>query len=120
MNSLAAEIVAFANSGGGRIFIGVTDKGTIREHDPASVGRLNQLIANAASNSVRPPVNPLTENVPVGAGVVIVVTVPDGLSKPYMDNGGAIWVKSGSDKRKVTSREEMQRMFQSAQLIPWR
>ena len=54
MNSLAAEIVAFANSGGGRIFIGVTDKGTIREHDPASVGRLNQLIANAASNSVRP------------------------------------------------------------------
>jgi ATP-dependent DNA helicase RecG len=116
-NSLAAEIVAFANSGGGKIFIGVADDGTIREHDPVSVGRLNQLIANAASNSVRPPINPLTENVPVSAGIVIVVTVPDGLSKPYMDNSGAIWVKSGSDKRKVTSREEMQRMFQSAQLI---
>jgi len=116
-NSLAAEIVAFANSGGGKILIGVADDGTIREHDPVSVGRLNQLIANAASNSVRPPINPLTENVPVSTGIVIVVTVPDGLSKPYMDNSGAIWVKSGSDKRKVTSREEMQRMFQSAQLI---
>ncbi len=116
-NSLAAEIVAFANSGGGTIFIGIADGGTIREHDPVSVGRLNQLIANAASNSVRPPINPLTENVSVSAGIVIVVTVPDGLSKPYMDNNGAIWVKSGSDKRKVTSREEMQRMFQSAQLI---
>ena len=46
-----------------------------------------------------------------------VVTVPDGLSKPYMDNNGAIWVKSGSDKRKVTAREEMQRMFQRAQLV---
>jgi ATP-dependent DNA helicase RecG len=34
-----------------------------------------------------------------------------------MDNNGAIWVKRSSDKRKVTSREEMQRMFQSAQLI---
>jgi ATP-dependent DNA helicase RecG len=34
-----------------------------------------------------------------------------------MDNNGAIWVKSGSDKRKVTSREEMQRMFQSALLV---
>lgn len=115
--SLAAEIVAFANSGGGQIFIGVADDGTIRSLDSANVGRVNQLIANAASGSVRPPVNPLTENVAVSAGVVVVVTVPDGLSKPYMDNTGAIWVKNGSDKRKVTSREEMQRMFQSGQLV---
>lgn len=115
--SLAAEIVAFANSGGGKIFIGVADDRTIRALDMVGVNRLNTLIANAASNSVRPPINPLTENVPVSTGVVIVVTVPDGLSKPYMDNNGAIWVKSGSDKRKVTAREEMQRMFQSAKLI---
>jgi ATP-dependent DNA helicase RecG len=115
--SLGAEIVAFANSGGGRIFIGVANDGTIRAHDMVSIDRLNQLIANAASNSVRPPINPITENVPVSTGIVIVVTVPDGLSKPYMDNSGAIWVKNGSDKRKVTSREELQRMFQSAQLV---
>lgn len=115
--SLAAEIVAFANSGGGKIFLGVANDGTIRALDTVGVGRLNQLISNAASNSVRPPINPLTENVPVSTGVVIVVTVPDGLSKPYMDNNGTIWVKSGSDKRKVTAREEMQRMFQSAMLV---
>ena len=115
--SLAAEMVAFANSGGGQIFIGVSDAGTIRELGAASVKRLNQLIANAASQSVRPPINPLTENIQMSAGIVIVVTVPDGLSKPYMDNNGAIWVKSGSDKRKVTAREEMQRMFQNAQLV---
>ena len=115
--SLAAEIVALANCGGGQIFIGVAADGTIRAHDTVSVGRLNQLIANAATNSVRPPINPLTENVPASTGVVIVVTVPDGLSKPYMDTKGAIWVKSGSDKRRVTAREEMQRMFQRAQLV---
>ena len=115
--ALAAEIVAFANAGGGQIFIGVADDGTIRPHDSASVRRLNQLIANAASNAVRPPINPLTENVPAATGTVIVITVPAGLSKPYMDNSGAIWVKSGSDKRKVTAREEMQRMFQSSQLV---
>ena len=34
-----------------------------------------------------------------------------------MDNNGAIWVKSGSDKRKVTAREEMQRMYQSSGLL---
>jgi ATP-dependent DNA helicase RecG len=115
--SLATEIVAFANSGGGQIFLGVADDGTIRARTTADLERLNQLISNAASNNVRPPINPLTENVGVATGLVIVVTIPDGLSKPYMDNGGAIWVKSGSDKRRVTSREEMQRMFQSAQLV---
>ena len=115
--ALATEIVAFANSGGGQVFIGVVNDGTIRAHDTVSVKRLNQLIANAASDSVRPPINPLTENVPASTGVVIVVTIPDGLSKPYMDNNGAIWVKSGSDKRRVTAREEMQRMFQRAQLV---
>lgn len=115
--SLAGEIVAFANSGGGRIFIGVANDGTIHEHDAASVHRLNQLIGNAASNLVRPPINPLTENVAVSTGVVIVVTIPDGISKPYMDNNGVVWVKSGSDKRRVTAREELQRMFQAAQLV---
>ena len=115
--SLAAEIVALANSGGGQIFIGIADDGTVREHDAASVHRVNQLIGNASSELVRPAINPATENVPVSAGVVIVVTVPDGISKPYMDNTGAIWVKSGSDKRRVTAREELQRLFQAAQLV---
>lgn len=115
--SLAAEIAAFANSGGGQIFIGVADDGSIRELDVTTVGRLNQLISNTASTNVRPAINPRTENVSVGNGVVLVVTIPDGLSKPYVDNSGVIWVKSGSDKRRVTAREEMQRMFQTAQLV---
>src|SRR3954453_7034941 len=109
--SLAAEMVAFANGSGGQIFIGVADDGTVRALDAASLARINQLIANAASNGVRPPVNPVTENVPVADGVVIVLTIPEGLGKPYTDTAGGIWVKSGSDKRRVTAREEMQRMF---------
>ncbi len=115
--SLAAEIAAFANSGGGQIFIGVADDGSIRELDVTTVGRLNQLISNTASTNVRPAINPRTENVSVGNGIVLVVTIPDGLSKPYVDNSGVIWVKSGSDKRRVTAREELQRMFQTAQLV---
>jgi len=108
VDSLAAEIVAFSNSGGGKIFIGVEDKnwavtGLIKE----DVSRLNSLISNAATQSVRPPINPISENIFHPDGLVIVLTIPDGISKPYMDNKGAIWVKNGSDKRKVTSREEM-------------
>ena len=115
--SLGSEIVAFANASGGQIFIGVADDGALQPHDAASVRRLNQLIANASTNCVRPAINPVTENVAVAGGLIVVVTVTEGLSKPYMDNSGAIWVKSGSDKRRVTSREEMHRMFQAAQLL---
>jgi ATP-dependent DNA helicase RecG len=117
VNSLAGELVAFSNSCGGRIFIGVSNDGSFAGLTREDMGRLNQLVSNAASQSVRPPINPQTENISTPQGLVMVVTVPEGVSKPYMDNSGAIWVKSGSDKRKVTSREEIQRIFQSAGLI---
>ena len=115
--SITGEIVAFANSGGGQIFVGVADDGTVKALDTANVGRINQLIANASSDLIRPAINPVTENVEAGEGIVIVVTIPDGISKPYLDNTGVMWVKSGSDKRRVTAREEMQRMFQSSDLV---
>jgi predicted HTH transcriptional regulator len=47
----------------------------------------------------------------------MVVSVPDGLAKPYVDHQGRIWVKQGADKRHVTAREEMQRMFQRSGLV---
>src|SRR5690606_12283700 len=116
-DSLAAELAAFANSGGGQLFLGVNDDGSVAGLDAADVRRLNQLLGNVASQQVRPPVHPVTENVQTDQGIVIVVEVPNGLAKPYMDNLGRIWVKQGSDKRHVTSREEMQRMFQNAGLV---
>lgn len=117
VDSLAAEIVAFSNSNGGLIIIGVTDDGQVAGLSRVDIKRLNELISNAASQSVRPPINPYTENIDLPGGLVMVLTVPPGISKPYMDNNGAMWVKSGADKRKVTSREEMQRIFQAAGLI---
>lgn len=116
-DSLASEMVAFSNSGGGHLIIGVNNDGTRAGLNASDIDRLNQMISNAASQSVRPPINPLSENISLEDGLVIVVTVLDGISKPYMDNSGAVWVKSGADKRKVTSREEIQRMFQVAGLI---
>ena len=116
-DALAGEIVAFSNTAGGRIFIGVNDDGSVRGLSGADVARLNQLVANAAPQNVRPAVNPLTDNVPHPAGTVIVVSIPEGISKPYMDRNGAIWVKSGPDKRRATSREELQRLFQQAGLV---
>ena len=116
-DALAAEIVAFSNSVGGRLFIGVRDDGSVLGLSSGDVSRLNQLIANAASQNVRPAVNPLTENIAHRNGTVLVVSVPEGISKPYMDKDGTIWVKSGADKRRATSREEIQRIFQQGGLL---
>jgi len=54
-----------------------------------------------------------TENVAFDDGrVVIVLSVPKGLDKPYFDKNGVIWLKAGADKRRVNSREELRRLFQ--------
>ncbi|WP_442498204.1 RNA-binding domain-containing protein [Methylobacter sp. sgz302048] len=116
-NAVAAEMVAFSNSKGGVLVIGVNDDGSVTGLNSADMARLNQLISNAASQSVRPPINPITENIALPGGMVMVVTIDQGISKPYMDNQGFIWVKSGSDKRKVTAREELQRIYQEAALV---
>ena len=79
--------------------------------------RLSNLVSNAASQQVKPPINPVTENLALNSDLVMVLHVSEGISKPYMDKNGAIWVKSGPDKRRATSREEIQRMYQSARLI---
>jgi predicted HTH transcriptional regulator len=59
VDSLAAELVAFSNSGGGTLIVGANDAGEVVGLTAADIGRLNQLLSNAASQSVRPPVNPI-------------------------------------------------------------
>lgn len=110
---VAAEIVAFLNSSGGRIFIGVSDNGSVVGLDTDDIRRLNQLMTNSATQNVRPPASIRTQNIRVENMVVMVVDVSDGLNKPYCDNEGRFWVKNGADKRKVTSPEELQRLFQA-------
>lgn len=61
VDALAAEMVAFSNSEGGRILIGITDAGELRGVPRTEIGRINQLISNAASQHVRSPISSMTE-----------------------------------------------------------
>jgi ATP-dependent DNA helicase RecG len=111
--SLAAEMAAFANTNGGTIFIGVADDGSTPGLLPKDVARINQLISNAASQGVRSPLTVETQNMALeNDNIVIVLRVPKGIDKPYFDKNGVIWLKSGSDKRRVNSKEELRRLFQ--------
>jgi ATP-dependent DNA helicase RecG len=115
--SLSAEMVAFSNGNGGKIFIGVNDDGEISGLSAEDIRRLNQLISGTASQNVIPMINPITENIMTSNGIVLVVDISPGINKPYQDKNGVFWVKSGADKRKATSREEIQRLFQKSNLI---
>ncbi len=117
-DSLAAEMVAFSNSRGGCIFIGVSNKGELIGLSSKDVDRINQLISNSACQHVRSPITVQTENVSVESDrVVIVLTIPECIDKPYFDHQSIIWLKSGADKRRIHSKEELRRLFQEVDLL---
>ncbi|MFM2317411.1 MAG: hypothetical protein RLZZ215_32 [Pseudomonadota bacterium] len=118
VDALAAEMAAFSNSEGGVIYLGVEDDGKLTGLSLEDVARLNQLISNAASQHIRSPITVQTENIALDNGrLVIALTIPKGLDKPYFDRNGVIWLKTGADKRRVHSKEELRRLFQSVDLL---
>ena len=116
-DSLAQELIAFSNTLGGKIYVGVDDDGSISGISSGDVQRINQLLSSVASQNVRPSINPLTELLTLDQGMILVIDVPKGINKPYQDKNGVIWVKSGANKRKATSREEIQRLFQESGMV---
>lgn len=114
---LAAEMVAFSNSNGGTIYVGVTDDGQVKPLDAHAVRRLNQMISNVATSFVHDPIAVETENVAVETGSVVLIKVREGVSKPYFDKDGVIWLKVGADKRRVNSRDEIRRFFQETRQL---
>jgi len=111
----AQELVAFANTEGGQIIVGVVDKtGMIAGLSFEDIQRISSLLVNAASEGVKPPLTIKTESVEVNGKKVLIVTVPNGAHKPYKDKDGLIFIKNGPDKRKVTSNEELARLLQAS------
>ncbi|MEZ4827802.1 MAG: putative DNA binding domain-containing protein [Bacteroidia bacterium] len=112
---IAQEMVAFSNTKGGKILIGVNDKTWgITGLSPDDLRRLTDLLVNAANEHVKSPIFIETETVDVDGKKVIVVTIPEGVDKPYKDKDGIIFLKNGANKRKVTSNEELSRLLQSS------
>jgi ATP-dependent DNA helicase RecG len=116
---LAEEMVAFSNGTGGHIIFGVDDDGQVTGLSEQDIQTINGQLSDAANDKVRPSIYPKTEIHRIGEHnqLVLVVIIPEGISKPYADKSGAFWVKSGADKRRITVREEIQRMLQSSMLI---
>jgi ATP-dependent DNA helicase RecG len=114
-HKLSQEFAAFANGKGGWIIVGVNDKTySLRGLSREEISQYNQLVVNAASTNLQPALNIETEQIRVHNEILMVIIVPEGVNKPYKDNKGVTWVKNGSDKRRVTSNEEIARLLQDS------
>ncbi len=94
-------IVAFANSAGGRLVIGVEDDGVVLGvADPVAE---EERISNLIADSIRPQITPGIDLVPVAGKTVLVVDVPLSTARPHylrtkgLDSG--TYVRLGSSNR---------------------
>ena len=114
---LARELVALANFRGGRVLLGVEDDGTI-----VGIQRkdLERWVMDAVfGRAVHPLILPFYEEVLIDGLRVAVVTVTQGLSKPYVVRHRGredIYVRVGSTSRLAT-REQQARLFDAGGLI---
>ena len=109
---IACELVAFSNSHGGKLVVGIKDKtGEINALSYSEVQETTNLLSDIASENVVPSILIKIDTVEVKDGNLVVATVKEGLNKPYHDNKGIVWVKNGADKRKVFDNAELAEMM---------
>ncbi|MGI9249601.1 MAG: RNA-binding domain-containing protein [Pseudohongiellaceae bacterium] len=120
-DSLSAEIVAFSNSEGGLLLIGVNDDHSITGLSAVRVEEVGQLLSDVSLHNIKPSVVLLTENVlymegKVVKGTVIAVTIDSGPHKPYRTKSGVVWIKAGANKRRATTDDLLYILQQSGLL----
>ena len=109
---IACELVAFSNSHGGKLVVGIKDKtGEINALSYSEVQETTNLLSDIASENVVPSILIKIDTIEVENGNLVIATVKEGLNKPYHDNKGIVWVKNGADKRKVFDNAELAEMM---------
>lgn len=96
-SDLSKEMVAFANSSGGRIFLGVNDDGRI-----IGIERTNDLsskIQDIAQNC-DPSIPLLISNYES----IVILKIAEGLNKPYRNSKG-FFIRNGANSQKMTTAE---------------
>lgn len=113
-SDFAGELVAFANTNGGQIFVGVEDDGTIV--GVPNPQQTEEAIVNIARNNCVPPITPLIDRLDIAGRIVLVVQTLRRASTPHENNSGQCYIRVGSSKRLCTPQERA-RMLQEASLV---
>ena len=108
---LAKEIVAMLNFQGGMVLLGVEDDGTV---SGVQRDNLEEWVMNTIQSKIHPMLLPFYQEVKLDGQTVVVVSFPQGISKPYVirDRGKEeIYIRVGSTSRLAT-REQQMRLFE--------
>ena len=107
---MVKSVVAFANTNGGVIILGVKDDGSIAGYKEPIVTtreRLERMLAEKCD----PPISFDLERVDVGDEITI-IKIPKGDKKIYAINNGAIYVRRNSSDRFIKPSEVEERFSQ--------
>ena len=121
-DKIATEMIAFANSKGGLLLFGINDKtGEIVGLNYEEIQKTCNKVSTIANELIKPQIQILTEVVVIetisGKKNILLVTIEEGIAKPYKDLSGICWIKRGSDKRRVTDNFELLRLFQQSGIL---
>ncbi len=105
-NDWADEMAAFANTNGGVLLCGVTDRREVQGMSSDQMDELERLLVEISSDSIRPPIqiNTFRKKI-MEQGVVLLVEIPEGFSQH--DSPGGSFRRVGSSKRKMTTDDRL-------------
>ncbi|RMG50145.1 MAG: hypothetical protein D6723_12740 [Acidobacteria bacterium] len=103
IEKVAAEVVALANSGGGFIIFGVTDRRRIEGVDDPE--RVEEELVNLCQHLVIPPLYPYIHKISFDSGKRVVALEIRGPHRPYYTRDYRCYTRVGSMKREATQEE---------------
>ena len=107
-DDLAAEMVAFSNSEGGKILLGISDeKKIVGISEP---DKEMQRIENVSYHNCKPSLTINIEKLKIDNKLILIIYIPKGLERPYCTNKGVHYIRTSSGRRPAT-REELARLY---------
>jgi predicted HTH transcriptional regulator len=103
-DDIAREYVAFANSDGGRLILGIDDKNKHLMGVEVNETTAEELI-NIGKNKVIPPITPTIEVIEQGNKKILVVNINEGDEKPYKTDE-ICYIRDGNISRPAREKEE--------------
>ena len=104
-NDIADEIAAYANSQGGVVVFGVSDRGDVQGMTREQMDALDRVVVEVCTQSIEPPLAVQLHRRKLEGKHVMVVAVPKGHSQH--DSPGGSYHRVGSSKIKMTGDQRL-------------
>ena len=112
IDEFCESIVAFSNSSGGTVLIGVSDNGAIvGTTDCNDMPGVSDRIVNILRSHCEPPILTEINKCSLNEGNLLIVQVKEGNNKPYFLRDKGIYIRAGGTDR-IATRAEVDDIYQ--------